>query len=52
VNPKSTIFQRLTQLVEDAAAKFRELIEKQHAVMGERQLSWARDGTATNEGRG
>jgi hypothetical protein len=35
VNPNRPIFQRLTQLIQHAAAKFRQFIEKQHAVMGQ-----------------
>ena len=52
VNPNRTLFQRLTQLIQHAAAKFRQFIEKQHAVVGERELPGTGDGTAPNQGGG
>jgi hypothetical protein len=43
--------QRLTQRVYDLRRKFRQLVEEQHAVMGQRHLSRARAHAAADQRR-
>ena len=44
-------FQRLAQRVERLGLEFRQFIEEQHAIMGERNLAGPRAGTAADKGR-
>lgn len=44
-----TVFERLTQNLENLTGKLRELVEKQNAVMGKRDLARHRIRTAAYE---
>ena len=42
-------FERLAQALEDVPVELRQLIEEEHAVVGERDLSRSRDRAAADE---
>ena len=48
-DPMNSFLQWLTQLIEDGSWKFSEFIEKQHASMGQAQLTGTRIDTAAEK---
>src|SRR5690606_15736066 len=46
------VFERLTQCVERVAVELAELVEEEHAVMGQRRLPRSRSAAAADEARG
>ena len=47
--PHHAFFERLPQHLEHVAAKLRQLVEKEHAAVSERDLSGARDGPSPDD---
>ena len=50
-DPKNSLLQRLTQLIEDGSWEFGELIEKKHASMGQAQFTRPRIDAAAEKPR-
>ncbi len=43
----TTVFQRLTQYFQDRAVKFQNLVQEEHAIVGQRNFTGSRHGAAS-----